>query len=82
MASTSRRLQFAGIAAAVLFAGCSHRVPNGGEWASEPAVRSGSSLPRLGLQPRPENRSRLETHPNSELNLPRGRGLLEQPECG
>jgi hypothetical protein len=36
------------IFAMALFAGCAHRLPNGGEWASELAVRPGSSLPREG----------------------------------
>jgi hypothetical protein len=49
MASTWRRRRLAGIAAAALFASCSHRLPNGGEWASELAVRPGSSLPREGV---------------------------------
>jgi hypothetical protein len=47
MPSTPRR-RLAEIAVVALFTGCSHRLPNGGEWASELAVRPGSSLPREG----------------------------------
>lgn len=32
----------------LMLAGCAHRLPNGGEWASELAVRPGSSLPQEG----------------------------------
>jgi hypothetical protein len=32
----------------LLLAGCAHRLPNGGEWAGELAVRPGSSLPQAG----------------------------------
>jgi hypothetical protein len=34
--------------ATTMVAGCAHRVPNGGEWAAELAVRPGSTLPREG----------------------------------
>lgn len=40
---------FAAVAlATTMVGGCSHRVPNGGEWAAELAVRPGSTLPREG----------------------------------
>jgi len=47
---SSRRLSWsvAATLAALLGAGCAHRVPNGGEWTSELAVRPGSSLPQEG----------------------------------
>jgi hypothetical protein len=48
MASMQRFTRLATIAIVALFAGCAHRVPNGGEWASDLAVRPGSSLPREG----------------------------------
>src|SRR5258705_4384131 len=48
MASTPRRRRLAEIALAALFAGCAHRLPNGGEWTGELAVRPGSTLPREG----------------------------------
>src|SRR5258705_7131195 len=48
MASTPRRCRLAEIALVALFAGCAHRLPNGGEWAGELAVRPGSTLPREG----------------------------------
>ncbi len=48
MASTPRRWRLAEIALVALFAGCAHRLPNGGEWAGELAVRPGSTLPREG----------------------------------
>jgi hypothetical protein len=46
MPSTSRRRRLAAIAVLELFTSCSHRLPNGGEWAAELAVRPGSTLPR------------------------------------
>ena len=49
MASTSRRRRLAEIALVALFTGCAHRLPNGGEWAGELAVRPGSTLPREAL---------------------------------
>jgi len=52
MASTPRCRQLAWVAVMALFAGCSHRLPNGGEWARELAVRPGSSLPREGASQR------------------------------
>jgi len=48
MASTLRRRRLAKLALAALFTGCAHRLPNGGEWAGEVAVRPGSTLPREG----------------------------------
>jgi hypothetical protein len=42
----------AAIALVALLAGCSHRLRNGAEWASELAVRPGSSLPREGAPQR------------------------------
>ena len=36
------------LAVSALVAGCAHRVPKGEDWASELAVRPGSSLPREG----------------------------------
>src|SRR4051794_17207210 len=38
----------AAIAAVTLFVGCAHRVPNGGEWTADLAVRPGSTLPLEG----------------------------------
>ncbi len=34
--------------ATMIVGGCSHRVPNGAEWAADLAVRPGSTLPREG----------------------------------
>ena len=48
VSSTQRRRRLAAIALVAQFAGCAHRPPNGGEWASDLAVRPGSSLPREG----------------------------------
>ena len=44
----NRFRRLAAIALVALFAGCAHRPPEGGEWASKLAVRPGSSLPREG----------------------------------
>jgi hypothetical protein len=48
MASMPRCRRLTAIAIVALSAGCSHRLPNGGEWARELAVRPGSTLPRDG----------------------------------
>jgi hypothetical protein len=40
------------VVAAAIAVSCAHRLPNGGDWAGELAVRPGSSLPRQGaMQP-------------------------------
>ena len=52
MASTPRWRGLAAISVVALFAGCSHRLPNGGEWARQLAVRPGSSLPQEGASQR------------------------------
>ena len=48
MASTLRCRRLAKLALVALLTGCAHRLPNGGEWASDLAVRPGSTLPRAG----------------------------------
>ena len=47
-ASTLCCRSVAAIALVTLLAACAHRLPNGGEWAGELAVRPGSTLPREG----------------------------------
>jgi hypothetical protein len=49
MPSMSRRRRLAEIAVVALFTGCSHRLPNGAEWAGKLAVRPGRTLPREGV---------------------------------
>jgi hypothetical protein len=44
----SRSRLLVSTAVVMLCAGCARHLPNGGEWASELAVRPGSSLPREG----------------------------------
>jgi len=48
MSARSRRRWLAAVAVASLFTGCSHRLPKGGEWAADLAVRPGSTLPAEG----------------------------------